>query len=503
MIARGLGLSFQPSFMGESAGSLKKDLEHISAGIRAKAYRFILSKGAADKLKLLEQALDRETDLQLRYELLGGLKKYKYALQQEEKSGDDSVLSDLRKQLSSGDAGLVRKACHGAVHKGLRDLLPDMISLSRENPDPLIRCAILRLLAMNRDGAEEKVCEYLSDKDPLVQATALDTLFSLSENRAVMEALDFISCVHERVRAVVVRILSAAFSFFEENLYSGDRAAQLRIRNGLSFLAENGQKRAKELLLTSPVSVESGKLSSKVEENPASAAVAVGMDYSEDELKMQSLDNMSDEEAEAELQEVVGRLRLETDPEQIARGLLSLKKVFGHGKLKMRMLMMFLVHESGAVRASALEVLQGVIPEEHKDFYVAFLEDDDAEIARKAILALGSYETGVDEYFEYINKALRKLLFHEKKENNFAALECLSILMHESLLPLLEEALYGDLPEVSEWAAEIMECWYDSPEAQSIIVDFRNRESGGNVSNEDEDPFSLALTPAEGLEELN
>jgi HEAT repeat protein len=498
--------------------------------VRRIALNDLLSSREAQREATLVQALSKETDVQLKYEMRKGLAEIRSLGQVTEPSEavDDGKLN---KAFESDDPEQLRRAFYFALRHRKRSFLQKMETLCSESDDSFLKNCLIKMYLLEGNQSFSKIQVYLHEPDPRVVCTALETLSSLGSSSALASIASMTSHEDNRVRSTAIKALhelgdesvfqlfskmvesehsayrdSAAYSIAALKLDSGvglleklvrDEVESIRSKalQGLESLANEGNERAKEIVSASL------QLKPKIYENlPGKAAAPVSnlpeALYSDDSsLRLQALKKLGDKGDTESVRAILQRLKLEKDPKVVSASLAALSRTRAPVEVKVRFLMAHLAHQSDRVRANALEALSGLLPEDRKDFFLAYLKDPNNRVVGNAILALGQSKNYTEAFSPYVMEALEDLLSSDEN-GKLTALYCIACLEPEEALAMIKAQLKST-PRLSDRALEILEQWsLNSAGAKAVLEEFhKESQSLETQSLPLEEPESKARIP--------
>jgi HEAT repeat protein len=519
--------------------SIIEQFEHSAPDVRIKAIRDILSSQLPDRMEILLRFFRAEKDIQVKYELrkaINEIESLSITGTADRSEDEKANLSKIRLAMNSSNPEKMRAACAYIIQYQLKEMLPELVELEKKTGDPLLRCTIIRLLKCYGSDGGEKIRSFLNDRDQRVIICALETLESIGDSNSLATVARFIMHKEEAVAKASGRILSkmspdksleliAQLSRSRHAPYREAAACALgllQIKNSDNILhtlikdeSETVRLRAMEVMQSNqpaPPPAPSPPMPGFHPtppplfhaQVPTTATVTATATAENNSFEITVPDFKSNEDAAAWMKSKLARLRNEKEPKIVASGIMLLSQIAGLGEIKMRLLKNFLMHHNSRVRANALEVLQGILPRQHRHIFVSALHDSHNRVIGNAIMGLiayGSEESGenrvADEFQEQINEALKRLITDNRENYNLTALYCLGILQQEKYLYILQLALSSEHQKVQERAIEILDSWsLVSAKAKKLLTFFRNQELGKiDFSSEEGFDFGFELTP--------
>jgi len=482
----------------------KADLLSSDSDVRMQAVRDLISLRDPKQLDLLMEASNRESDVQIRYEIKKGigilknLQPPKPAIAGAETQATSGNLKKVEESLLSDDIEQVNKAFRYVSQYRLKQFLPLMQKISRERDSAYQRSLVIRF--MQTIGGEQyftEIVAYLGDEDPRVVSTAIEALEAIGNTKALAYLAQCVTHPHNRVQASAMKALynlgdqtalnlfekmvssphseyrnSAAYALKEMKIEKGipllarlakDEVESVRQKalDGLKAMADAGYTVASDLIKGDTSSLDTIVATNDTPLPP----YPMGMTL---ETKLQWLRGIPADASDAFREEIILVLPQEHEDKAIASLIMALAR-FVHADSS-EALIPFLGNRIDRIRANAVEALGTLLPPNSRDVLVPMLEDNNNRVIGNAILAL--YE----HYRQISLKALRYLAESSNRNEQLTAVFCIGGLEADDCLNLSEYLLESQFSDVREKMLTVLErLSTDSAMAMRILKQNRLR----------------------------
>jgi HEAT repeat protein len=498
-----------------------KGLKSLDFEIRRSAISDLVANPIEDKLNILTDLLQVESDIQLKYQIRKSINEIE-SLQDGQPyapAKEDPQLSNLRKAFQSADPEIVDRAFNLAANNRLVAFLPEMMMIENYSRESNQRCCIIRLMVTQHQQYFRQILGYLEDSEPRVISTAIEALESIGNTTALASISRFTGHPHNRVRASAIQALhslggeeayalflkmiqspysayrdSAAYSLSQvEVLHSVqllsilliDEVESVRIKalRGIEALCKKGSTAATDVLQRlkdeNPYGLWPDKLIEKMitdkelitgkpisidpKTQPTSRDLAA-LYSDERELRLSAIQKLSEDEQLVENASlIIERLKLEKDYKIIASAILALGKARGDSKAVQNVLQRYLQHHNDRVRANAIESLVLVTSPPERVFLVPCLKDVSNRVVANAVVGLW------DIFKKKSQKALDDMLASSHKLCHLSAVYCIGELADWKLGFACEVLLKSKHPEVVEKMEETLQHLNDIPSFARIL----------------------------------
>ncbi|MCO4783623.1 MAG: HEAT repeat domain-containing protein [Candidatus Cloacimonetes bacterium] len=482
------------------------DIEDPDVNIRRVAIRDLLSSKHPQKIEILKRRSITESDVQLKYELKKYLNEY---LSIQKKKTPNKNINDIQKALDSDNIETVYKAFSYILKHRQTQFLPQMKEISKKRNDSLLRANIASLLSFTGQDSLNELQEFLKDEDPRVIACAIDSLMNLGSTNALANVVEFASHEDPRLKSTAIKALlkrgdESAFHLFEKMVqseYSSYRESVVHalceithpralfllekllkddvesIRSkaliGIQKLCDSGDLKAQKILSDNLQFKE--KLTSNFENTSLEIDTPAALNSNDISLRMNALVEISKSDHTNAIHQIIERLKVEKEIKVISCALIALARVSGPDKLKIRFFMSYLSHKDHRIRASSIECLSTMIAEERKDFFLAYLNDENNRVIGNAIVALYKSNRYSEEFSYFVIKAILDLYNHQDENFSLTAIYCTGILQSKQLLPSLVKVVQSGNQKLKEKALEILSDWAsEDNEAKTYLEEFEN-----------------------------
>jgi HEAT repeat protein len=470
----------------------------------------------ARKVRLLNDALDGESDIQLKYELRKSINEIQSLLNKpvSDKRNQENF-KNLQKAFQSGDKEIVNRAFLYAVENRMVQCLPETIMIESYSGDSFHKICNIRLMLTQGTAYFKHILGYLDDEDPRVIATSIEALELIGNTTAFASIARFTNHEHNRVRASAIKALQnlgdekayLLFARMIQSPYSAyrDSAAfalsQLKLEQSVEFLslllldevesvrakalsaleqmAKSGDRSAAKIIhkldTEQPFSLWSQELmnelaaSFKEFRTPGSTPAALNSDIKEFRLLALKALCQNDTDESAEI--IINRLKLEKDAKVIASAVIALGRAKGNKEQIRHTLKAFLSHKNDRVRANAIEAYCQVTDKAERGDLLPYLDDPCNRVAGNAIVGL----------YGVLRKKSRKALENMASSGNrlyeLTAVYCIGELADPDLCDIAESLLNSKHSDVAEKIESVLELYKNvSPFERVLRKHRKNRE---------------------------
>jgi HEAT repeat protein len=457
---------------------IRSNLSQPDAEIRLRAVRDLVSLQDPSLIPDLELQAERETDIQVLYEVRSGLGMLK-KLGQEKAPKSKPVNQNLERvsrALESENPKLVNKAFRYIVQYRLKDFLPEMQKKAEQSGSSYHKGLIIRLmLSLGGELYFREIATYLRDDDPRIISTAIEALEIIGNTQALGYITQFVSHEHNRVQATAMKALynlgnqgalrlflkliasphaayrnSAAYALKEmhipasipllERLYQDeDTSVREKAREGLAFLADKGSEKAKNILENQPE--PSPKSESSGERTAADWIESI-------RYALEIQDKQSLEIFLLRLKEH-GSDQGEEDEKVIASLIMGIGRL--GTKAESEIILPFLSHRNNRVRANAVEALGLLLEKTKRGCLLACFEDQNNRVIGNAVLAL------IHDFKQEASLALAEIAQSSNMLDQLTAVYCIGALGDERHLQLSDYLLESSFTEVREKIVRVLE----------------------------------------------
>jgi len=480
--------------MKRSLQDIMFDIKSHDADIRRFAVRDLCVSDIPDKVRILEDFLVAETDIQIKYEIRKSINELQSLNRPVKKNLDSENLRNLDRAFQATDPEIVNRAYIYAVKHRLEEFLPEMLLIESYTQDTFHKVCNIRLLLVSGDKHFDHILGYLEDPEPRVISTAIEALEIIGNTQALASITQFSGHEHNRVRATAIKALhnlgdarsfafftrmvqsphsafrdSAAFALAQINLEQGpqllaillmDEVESVRVKalRGLEKLADEGNGRAREILENvekqNPFGLWPDKIFHKFQgikvEVPIKKEGPAALDSDIQEFRMSAVQSLVEQEDGTDPSIIINRLKLEKDYKVIAALVVSLGRIKGDPKVIVPVLEKYLSHHNDRVRANAVEAIACIVPPANRQILFRCLDDTSNRVVGNAILAL--YKV----FRKKTDAALNRLADSPHKLNNLTAAFCIGELADHNLHILATKLLRNRHPEVREKTETIL-----------------------------------------------
>ncbi len=504
-----------------SIEEILEDLKSLDFETRRNAISDLSASSVEDKINILSDLLQLESNIQLKYLLRKSINEIESLLNSPSTIPlqEDLKLANLKKALQSTDPEVVDRAFNAAVKNRLSTFLPEMMMIENYSRNDSQRICIIRLMSAQPQRYFRQILEYLEDPEPRVISTAIEVLDEIGNTTALASISRFTGHPHNRVRATAIQALhslggeeayslflkmiqspysayrdSAAYSLSQvEVLHSVqllsillvDEVESVRIKalRGIEALCKKGSAEATDVLQRlkdeNPYGLWPNKLIEKmITDKRLITGKTVALDcksqptsrdlaalYSDErELRLCAIQKLSEDE---ELSEnsglIIERLKLEKDYKIIASAILALGRARGDCGSIQNILQRYLNHHNDRVRANAIESLTRITQPSERIFLVPCLKDTSNRVVANAIVGLW------DVFKKKSQKALDDMLASSHKLCHLSAVYCIGELADWKLGFASEILLGSKHAEVVEKMEETLEHISDIPSFARIL----------------------------------
>ena len=514
-----LEYELRDEYLSEYSEKDLKDLRSPDVAIRSAAIFSLLASPRKDKSKILEKLLNKEKDIQLRYEIrkalsavssLQNVKKKKRAQFDTDQATEDYSSVD---PLALDDLSEVKKYCLAMVRARKADSLPTLLKLEERWADPHIKACVLSLIPFASQEYSLFIDKYFYDEDDRVVAKAIEAAELTGDTSMVGHLIDLVNHESNRVKANAVKALH---SFGEAGLFeivkgmctSASSAERDSAAYTLSQIDLDNQEMLLEVLATDATESVRSKAISKLEKLSARGSqqakdilakvtnlggsgveggATQGVEALESDsaiIRMQALpavvENLDSESAVAE---VFDRLKKEQEPRVLATGIQSLTQIEGFEQEKIKVFTHFLKSsEDDRVRANSLEGLGQLSKLLEPEVFEVGLEDENNRVRGNAIVALSSYEEISIQLSEKLEASFHELVTHPNKFHQLTAVYCMGVTedprLFKAFTSIVDSEHLRVLLEAQQCVTHI--AFLDGAEALSKKLD---RQVGGSTSS--------------------
>lgn len=396
-------------------------LQHPDLDIRSLAIRDLQLSRHPDRLELLKQRLERESNVELRFELRRSINEI-IALESGERRRrrvlDQQQGSALRVALIGMDKDMQRRACHYCALHHRVEFLPLLLKVENSASHAFVRMCLAHMVRFAPERYFHLLETYLDDADTAVSATAADTLASLGSSDAIHMLL---IRAHRGSQACQEALASMPMR---------------RVQAGLSNLLAQTQ----DPFLVEAASQLATSLGWKDGPTPISL-----------DLPLQNLLKGSIEQAF----EALKKLEAAHDRAQGVLVVLDRKET---PEVIREHLLPMLEDEDIRVRANTLESLAISWPQQELDWFLPWLEDESNRICGNAITALGRSPEFETRYLKPVQERLNSLLA-ESELHALTSIYCIGFLQADGLMETLEASLSHNFASVQDRARQTLANW--------------------------------------------
>jgi len=472
-----------------------ESLEHRSQGIRD----LVISRNP-EKLKLLQELFEKETNPQLKYEIrkaiheLSSLEKVKPGSDPQEQLNHEK----LRRALKSDNPDILNRAFLYCVQHKLESFLEELQNIASKSRDPFHRICILRLKANLGPRYYEDVLDGLKDPDSRVICAAIEALGTFEAKESMVQIATFLEDPSPRIKASAIKVLAdwndqRALLVLDTMIRSQNTAekeaaahclcvmakaeslnlilpllddehegVRTKALRALEILSSQGSTQAEEVL-NSYRSFRPSMIKDIPVQNQAhdmDSEPALFSNYPE--IRMAAIQKIADSDSEDSALRILNRLNTERDNQVVATGVSCLARAKGDKAYKIRFLMNYLTHEDGRIRANAIEVLYPLLDEDKLGLFEAYLEDENNRVRGNAILAISSKPAMANLFNPALTKAVRELCYHSSETYQLTAIYCISMMQNPWQLPFLDHLIFSRHDKVREAALDTAKIWSTS-----------------------------------------
>jgi HEAT repeat protein/uncharacterized RDD family membrane protein YckC len=451
----------------ELSGDIHSNLHHPDLGVRYLAIQDLIASDVSEKLPLLYKALEKESDMQLCYEIRKGISELKsISAPVSSDPGDIKESASLQEQLSSKSLEIVKQAAALVVRERKTRHFQAVLDLEKQWDDPFFCACSLRILGMYGNRYLKNIMNYLTHEDPRIVSTCIDVLEQIGGSVALARITVLASHENEKIKSSALRVLGnlseeqavAIFEKMADSEYAVYRDAaiaalkELKIAVCTSVLkklledeqesVQNNAEKALEVYAKEGIEAATSILDA-YKAGTLDTLANLSRDNSKEVLEAPGLSQDTDSCDEVSIEEQYelfkSHLKQETDPRVIAAAMVSIKDFEDHNEERIALLKHYLEsHDDDRVRANALESLGLMLSAGDADYFFRFLQDSCNRVMGNAILAL--YRLGlVEHYKEGIRSCLLSLLKSASREFQMTAVYCIGNLGDSELFIHLQE----------------------------------------------------------------
>ena len=396
-------------------------LQHPDLDIRSLAIRDLQLSRHPDRLELLKQRLERESNVELRFELRRSINEI-IALESGERRRrrvlDQQQGSALRVALIGMDKDMQRRACHYCALHHRVEFLPLLLKMENSASNSFVRMCIAHMIRFAPERYFHLLETYLDDSDPTVSATAADTLASLGGSDAIHMLL---IRAHRGIQACMEALSSMPVRHVQAGL------SNLLAQTQDPFLVDAACQLARSL---------------GWKDGPTSISL---------ELPLQNL-------LKGSIKQSFETLKRLTAAHERAQGVLVILDREETPEVLRENLLPMLEDEDIRVRANTLESLAVIWPQNDLDWFLHWLQDESNRICGNAITALGRSPEFEAVYLKPVQERLNGLML-ESELHALTGIYCIGFLQSDGLMDTLEAALNHNFASVQERARQILANW--------------------------------------------
>jgi HEAT repeat protein len=495
------------------ASDILKQLQHNDVKVRQVALKDLLVSDNPSKELLLERMLQRERNVQLKYEVRKALNEVRSLKTNQKHVQPETTQVDsgkLKTMLNSSNEEYIKKAIGFILSNRHNASVPDALAACKRLDTPYYKICAIKLYQLYGSEGFQHILIYLKDEEPRVVSSAIEALAQIGNTNALAAITEYVEHENNRVQATALKALhdlgdKSVFHLFErmiESTHSAYRdsaasaiaalkldksiplleklldddveSVRQKALNGLESLAKENNPNAtkvldrvmkiKPQLLQGLSELDLDK--SMAQQTPVPAA----LNSDEDQLRIKALNQLGDQGDENAIRAIVDRLKIEKEPKVISSAIIALMRCQGGEKLKIRFFMSYLSHKDDRIRANSIEALASVISEDRLDFFLAYLNDSNNRVIGNAIVALGSAPNFDEAYKSFVINALVDLLQHENENFQLTALYCMGSIQNSDFLALLKEHYAGLSETAKTKCVEMLESWaLGSADAKTVL----------------------------------
>lgn len=451
---------------------IQKGLKHPDSEIRIQSIKDLISLHEPKYIDQLLELSKSETDVQIKFEIrkgIGLLRKLEISPIKVEANHNTNI-KKVESALESGQEDQIHKAFRYITQYRLKQFLPKMMDVANDTNSSYLKGMVLKLmLSLGGEIYFEQIISYLNDNDPRVVSTAIETVESIGNTKALSLIAQLVTHEHNRVQATAMKALynlgdSSALNLFKKMIRSKHSA----YRNSAVYALKEMKIKSSIPLLKELINDES----QSVREKALAGLEALAADGSKeaheilnikDPVELPKINNKDKEEnllswikETLSLPTEISRVRLlkclKTDQpsDKCLSFILSALAQIGISD-DTNLVRGYLNSNNDRVRANTVECLAALMSDSMLLELQPYLTDFNNRVVGNAIMAL--YETLENESL----KSLDTLIKSNSKNEQLTAVFVMGAIGEDPVLQHSEYLLESPFPEVREKIIKILE----------------------------------------------
>ena len=451
---------------------IENALQHPDPEIRIQAIKDLIS---LHEPKYIDQLLDlskSESDVQIKFEIrkgIGLLRKLQLSPSKVDPSKNKNI-EKVESALQSGQEEQIHKAFRYITQYRLKQFLPQMMTVANDSNSSYLKGMVLKfMLSLGGEIYFEDITSYLNDSDPRVISTAIETIESIGNTKALSLIAQLVTHEHNRVQATAMKALynlgdSSALNLFKKMI----RSKHTAYRNSAVYALKEMKIKSSIPLLIELMEDESQSVKEKAIAG-LQALAAEGSDEAHQALNLDSpklIPEAQQKDTEATLLSWIketlslppetARIRLlkcikdENPSDKCLSFILSAFATIGT-KEDIEQIKEYLSSDNDRVRANTVECLSALMDEEQLSELQAHLTDFNNRVIGNAIMALYEFEENI------CLESLDALIKSNSKNEQLTAVFVMGAIGEDNFLKNSEYLLESSFPEVREKMIKILE----------------------------------------------